>query len=490
MYKTIEDINKGYKKKDFKPTELVSEYLSKIKLKDQKLNSYTEVFEDLVLSHAQNLDKEIDLNKSILDSNILFGVPIALKDIFLVKDSICTAGSKMLENYVSNYDSKVYESLQKTSCLLLGKNNMDEFAMGSSTETSYYGSTLNPWDLNKVPGGSSGGSASAVAAGLACASIGTDTGGSIRQPASFCGIVGLKPSYGRVSRFGMIAFSSSLDQAGPLCRTVKDSAILLDSISGYDPKDSTSLNLPPTNCYIELCKNDFHLKDFTIGIPSKLLDKGLDEEIKANFDSIVKELLSNGVKVVDIDLPNAKYSVATYYIIAPCEASSNLSRFDGVRYGHSSNEKNIKDLEEFYIKNRSEGFGDEVKRRIMLGNYALSSGYYDAYYLKANKVKEMIVSDFTSAFNDVDCILSPTCPELPFSLGEKKNDPLKMYLSDILTIPANLAQLPSISIPLSLSKNGLPIGIQITGKKLDENTLLKVADSLENLIGFSAIPKD
>ena len=252
MYKTIEDINKGYKKKDFKPTELVSEYLSKIKLKDQKLNSYTEVFEDLVLSHAQNLDKEIDLNKSILDSNILFGVPIALKDIFLVKDSICTAGSKMLENYVSNYDSKVYESLQKTSCLLLGKNNMDEFAMGSSTETSYYGSTLNPWDLNKVPGGSSGGSASAVAAGLACASIGTDTGGSIRQPASFCGIVGLKPSYGRVSRFGMIAFSSSLDQAGPLCRTVKDSAILLDSISGYDPKDSTSLNLPPTNCYIEL----------------------------------------------------------------------------------------------------------------------------------------------------------------------------------------------------------------------------------------------
>ncbi len=485
MKRTIEDIHKGYSKKDFSPSELIQEYLSKIKNLDTKINSYTEVFDDKVVKHAKELDKILHKN----ENNFLFGVPISLKDIFLVKDEKCTCSSKMLKNYVSNYDSCVYEKLSKRNILLLGKNNMDEFAMGSSTETSFFGPTMNPWDISRVPGGSSGGSAASVSAGFSCASLGTDTGGSIRQPASFCGIVGLKPTYGRVSRFGMIAFSSSLDQAGPLANSVNDAAIILDSVTGFDSRDSTSLNLKPTNSYNSLINDTYSFSDFTFGVPSKLLEIGLDDEIRYKFDELIKNLKKLGAKVIDIDLPYAKYAVATYYIIAPSEASSNLSRFDGIRYGFSEESENG-DLIESYINNRSKGFGEEVKRRIMLGTYSLSSGYYDAYYLKAIKVKQLISNDFRNAFSNVNSILTPTCPELPFKLGEKKNDPLKMYLSDILTIPANLAQLPSISIPLGLSNQNLPIGIQLTGNRLDEVNLLKMASLLEKEINFTKeLPK-
>ena len=481
---TIENIINGYKSKEFLPSEITKEIFNKIKKTDKKFNSYISLFEEAAINRSITLDKDISKNDY---PSLVYGVPISLKDIFLVKDELCTCGSKMLSNYISNYNSTVYEKLETAGAIILGKNNMDEFAMGASTETSYYGPTFNPWDTSKVPGGSSGGSAAAVAAGLAIASIGTDTGGSIRQPASFCGIVGLKPSYGRISRFGMIAFSSSLDQAGPLTRSVNDAAILLDILSGFDSKDSTSANLDSTHCYELIKKEDFSPKQFTIGIPTSMLEDGLDKEISSNFKDLIKTLKSTGFKIKEVELPNAKFSVAAYYIIAPSEASSNLSRYDGVRYGFSEDIKKA-DLEQFYINNRSKGFGDEVKRRIMLGTYALSSGYYDAYYLKAVKVKNMIINDFNLAFNEVDCILSPTCPELPFNVGEKKDNPLSMYLSDILTIPANLAELPSISIPFMLSNTKLPIGVQLTTNKMEENKLLTISSLLEKEISFKEQP--
>ena len=486
MFKTIEEIHQGYLNKDFCPSEVVKEYLKDIDKNEAKINSFVEIFREDLKDNAKKLDGQLGSDK--LKKSLLFGIPLSLKDIFLVKNYKCSCGSKMLKDYISNYDSTVYERLNGQSSLIIGKNNMDEFAMGSSTETSFFGPTFNPWDLSRVPGGSSGGSAASVSAGTSCFSVGTDTGGSIRQPASFCGVVGLKPSYGRVSRFGMIAFSSSLDQAGPITQNVKDSAIVLDSISGFDPKDSTSINLPPTTIYESLVNDKYSLKDFKIGVPYDLLETGLDDEIRTDFENLIKNLENLGCKIIDIKIPNAKFSVATYYIIAPCEASSNLSRFDGIRYGYSDKNLDPKDLEEVYINNRSKGFGNEVKRRIMLGTYALSSGYYDAYYLKAVHAKKLITNDFNIAFNDVDCVISPTCPELPFKVGEKVNDPLKMYLSDILTIPANLAQLPSISIPISLSKNNLPLGLQLTSQKLDEEKLLKIAYSIEKEVGFNSHP--
>ena len=476
---TIERISQGFKNQDFTPSSIVDFFFKNIKERS-KINAYINIYEDEARSTALNFDKLFKQGKEL---DILSGIPISLKDIFLVKDKICTCGSKMLLNYVSNYDSTVNRKLTEKGAIILGKTNMDEFAMGSSTETSFFGPTLNPWDLERVPGGSSGGSAASVAGKLASASIGTDTGGSIRQPASFCGVVGLKPTYGRVSRYGMIAFASSLDQAGPLTLSVNDSAILLDAVSGFDEKDSTSLKLPPTNCYKVLKKNDFSPSDYTLGIPYNLLDKGLDPEVEKNFYYLVNKLKSIGFKLSEISLPSSKYAVAIYYIIAPSEASSNLSRYDGIRYGFN-NELDINTLEEFYIKNRSDGFGEEVKRRIMLGTYALSSGYYDAYYLKAVKVKKMIENDFANAFQKVDCILSPTSPELPFKLGEKKDNPLSMYLSDILTIPANLAGLPSISIPFQVSSSDLPIGAQITANKLCEESLLKVSSIIEKEVNF------
>jgi aspartyl-tRNA(Asn)/glutamyl-tRNA(Gln) amidotransferase subunit A len=477
---TIENIAEGFRNLDFTPSEILDIFLTNIEQLTE-INAFIEVYQNEAKAKAHECDKIFKEGKS---SDILSGIPISLKDIFLVKDKICTCGSKMLSNYVSNYDSMVSSRLAEKGAILLGKTNMDEFAMGSSTETSYFGPTLNPWDFSRVPGGSSGGSAASVAGKLAVASIGTDTGGSIRQPASFCGVVGLKPTYGRISRYGMIAFASSLDQAGPLTINVADSAILIDALSGFDDRDSTSLKLPPTNCYRALKDKKFTPGDFNIGIPYGLLKDGLDPEIENNFNILIDKLKSIGFSIKDVSLPNSKYAVAVYYIIAPSEASSNLSRYDGVRYGFSQKEPK-QSLDDFYVKNRTEGFGDEVKRRIMLGTYALSSGYYDAYYLKAIKVKKMVENDFAAAFKDVDCILTPTSPELPFKLGEKKGNPLSMYLSDILTIPANLAQLPSISIPFALSASGLPIGAQLTSKRLDEESLLKVSSILENEVGFN-----
>ncbi|MBT89422.1 MAG: Asp-tRNA(Asn)/Glu-tRNA(Gln) amidotransferase GatCAB subunit A [Spirochaetales bacterium] len=481
---SIENIVNGFKNKEFLPSEVTKNLFDNIKKIDSKLNTYISLFEESATKRSILLDDDV-IKKNY--KSLIHGIPISLKDIFLVKNELCTCGSKMLSNYISNYNSTVYEKLNAAGAIILGKNNMDEFAMGSSTETSFFGPTFNPWDYDKVPGGSSGGSAAAVAAGLTIASIGTDTGGSIRQPASFCGVVGLKPSYGRISRFGMIAFSSSLDQAGPLTVSVNDAAILLDILSGFDSKDSTSANLPSTQSYNLLKKEDFSPKEFTIGIPSTMLEEGLDKEIEKNFKILVKSLKGTGFRIKDIKLPNAQFAVATYYIIAPSEASSNLSRYDGVRYGFSE-DVNDGTLEEFYVNNRSKGFGDEVKRRIMLGTYALSSGYYDAYYLKAIKVKNMIIDDFNKAFQEVDCILSPTCPELPFNVGEKKNNPLSMYLSDILTIPANLAELPSISIPFMLSGDGLPIGVQLTTNKMEENKLLMISSLIEKEVGFKDQP--
>lgn len=481
---SIESVAKGFRNKEFLPSEITKILLKNIKKIDSELNTYISLFEESALKNAILFDD--DINKGNYKS-LIHGVPISLKDIFLVKDELCTCGSRMLSNYISNYNSTVYEKLQYSGAVILGKNNMDEFAMGSSTETSFYGPTLNPWNKDKVPGGSSGGSAAAVSAGLTIASIGTDTGGSIRQPASFCGIVGFKPSYGRISRFGMIAFSSSLDQAGPLVTSVNDAAILLDILSGFDSKDSTSVNLPSTQCYKVLKKGKFAPNNFTLGVPFELLGDGLDEEIRKNFEMLIKSLTNVGFKIKNISLPNAQFAVATYYIIAPSEASSNLSRYDGVRYGFSEDSEDST-LEEFYINNRSKGFGDEVKRRIMLGTYSLSSGYYDAYYLKAIKIKNMIINDFNNAFKGVDCVLTPTSPELPFDIGEKRNDPLKMYLSDILTIPANLAELPSISIPFALSITNLPIGLQLTGNKLDEEKLLKISSLIEKEVSFDKEP--
>ena len=479
---TIERIAKGFRNKDFKPSEILNLFLNNIK-KNTKINAFIEVYDEVAMNQAAKHDSDFVKNKEL---DFLAGIPVSLKDIFLVKDHKCTCGSKMLSNYISNYDSTVNTKLSSKGAIIIGKTNMDEFAMGSSTETSFFGPTLNPWDTSRVPGGSSGGSAASVAGRQAAASIGTDTGGSIRQPASFCGVVGLKPTYGRISRYGMIAFASSLDQAGPLTLTVNDSAILLDALSGFDDRDSTSLKLPSTSCYNSLTKKDFSPKDFNIGIPYDLLQEGLNPEIEKTFNSLIDRLKEMGFGIKNVSLPNSKFSVAIYYIIAPSEASSNLSRYDGIRYGFSDKSSN-QSLEEFYIKNRSEGFGEEVQRRIMLGTYALSSGYYDAYYLKAIKVKKMIENDFIAAFKDVDCILTPTSPELPFKLGEKKDNPLSMYLSDILTIPANLAQLPSISIPYAISSDNLPIGLQLTSKKLDEESLLKVSSLIESDVDFKHI---
>jgi len=482
-FHTIESLAEGFRSQSFLPSDILEIYLKNIK-EQSKINAYISIYEDEARKKASEQDK---LFKEGRELDILCGIPISLKDIFLVKDKLCTCGSKMLENYVSNYDSTVGNHLVSKGAIIVGKTNMDEFAMGSSTETSFFGPTLNPWDNERVPGGSSGGSAASVAGELAVASIGTDTGGSIRQPASFCGIVGLKPTYGRVSRFGMIAFASSLDQAGPLTLNVNDSAILLDSMSGFDERDTTSLKLEPTNCYESLKANNFEPNEFNIGIPNDLLKNGLDPEIEESFNELVDKLRRLGFGIKDVELPSSKYAVAIYYIIAPSEASSNLSRYDGIRYGFSEDSV-TKSLDDFYVNNRSLGFGEEVKRRIMLGTYALSSGYYDAYYLKAVRVKKMIENDFVKAFKEVDCILSPTSPELPFKLGEKKDNPLSMYLSDILTIPANLAGLPSISLPYSISSSNLPIGAQLTSDKLCEESLLKVSSIIENEVKFKIKP--
>ena len=451
--------------------ELTELFLERISAEDGKINSYITVWEKAAVEAARKAEKQISEGNYL---GPLHGVPIALKDIFVTKNSRTTCGSKMLRDFVAPYNSTVAEKLLASGSVILGKNNMDEFAMGSSNETSYFGPVNNPWDTDRVPGGSSGGSAAATAANLCVASVGTDTGGSIRQPGSLCGVVGMKPTYGRVSRFGMIAFASSLDQAGPIAKTVEDAAIILSSIAGYDPLDSTSVNLPTAD-YSNALSAD--IKGLRVGIPKEYFVSGMDPEVEKSVREAITKLETLGAEIVEISLPHSRYAVSTYYIIAPSEASSNLARYDGVRYTYRC--ENTETLRDLFFRSRSEGFGDEVKRRIMLGTYALSTGYYDAYYLKAQKARTLIIRDFEDAWEEVDVIASATSPETAFGIGEKTDDPLKMYLSDVLTIPCNIAGLPGISVPCGFSSEKLPIGLQIMGKPFDEQTVLNAAYAYE-----------
>ncbi|GJM16142.1 MAG: glutamyl-tRNA(Gln) amidotransferase subunit A [Thermodesulfobacteriota bacterium] len=468
---TIKQASNLIKQKELSPLELTKSILERIQEKDERLNTYITVLSEKALESAKKAEEEISSGNYL---GPLHGIPLGLKDIFVTKDITTTCGSKMLENFIPPYNATVTQKLLDSGAVILGKNNMDEFAMGSSTETSYFGPTANPWDLKRVPGGSSGGSASATAASLCLGSVGTDTGGSIRQPAALCGVVGMKPTYGRVSRFGMIAFASSLDQAGPLTNTVEDTAIILSAISGADPKDSTCLDIPVPD-YTQSLKSD--LKGLKIGIPKEYFVEGMDKDVEDASKKAISEMENLGAEIVEISLPHTQYAVLTYYIIAPSEASSNLARYDGVKYGFRA--EDTQTLREMYFKTRAQGFGDEVKRRIMLGTYALSSGYYDAYYLKAQKVRTLIKNDFDEAFKNVDAIVAPTTPEVAFKIGEKTQDPIKMYLSDVLTIPCNIAGLPGISIPCGYSSNGLPIGIQVLAKPFDEETVIHVAHAYE-----------
>lgn len=413
-----------------------------------------------------------------LAASPLWGVPCAIKDNILIDGTVATAGSKILEHYVSAYDATIIKRLRSAGASFLGKTNLDEFAMGSSTENSAFGPTKNPLDLSRVPGGSSGGSAAAVAADLAVFALGSDTGGSVRQPASFCGIVGLKPTYGRVSRHGLIAMASSLDQIGPLTKTVYDAAVVLQAISGQDVFDSTTVPKETPDFTRNINKE---IKELKIGIPKEFFDKGLDNEVREKVEDAVKKLENLGCKMEEISLPHAEYALAAYYIIMPCEVSSNLARFDGIRYGYSA--KETKNLLETYLESRAAGFGAETKRRIMLGTFTLSAGYYDAYYLKAQKVRALIKKDFDNAFEKVDAIIGPTSPTTAFKIGEKSSDPVSMYLSDIYTVPVNLAGLPAISIPCGNGKQtNLPVGFHIIGRAFDENTILRIAHQLEQVL--------
>ena len=470
LEKTVAELSKALRSREVSSVELTQAYLEKIATVNERLNTYITTCDELALKQASKADQlRADGNQ-----NPLLGIPIAHKDIFCTKNIKTTCGSKMLENFVSPYDATIVSKLNKAGAVTLGKTNMDEFAMGSSNETSYFGSVKNPWDTNKVPGGSSGGSAAAVAADLCAIATGTDTGGSIRQPASFCGVTGLKPSYGRVSRWGMIAFASSLDQAGPISKSAEDAAILMNVIAGADNLDSTSSGTPVVDYTLNL--ND-PLHGLKIGVPKQHFAEGLSADVEESIRLSLKQFEKLGASITQVDLPNNHLSVPAYYVVAPAEASANLSRYDGVRYGFRCD--NPIDLEDMYMRTRSEGFGSEVKRRIMVGTYALSAGYYDAYYQKAQKIRRLIKNDFDAAFETVDVIVGPTSPHTAFSLGAT-TDPVKMYLEDIYTIAVNLAGLPGISIPAGFGGN-LPIGMQIVGKEFAEAKLLNVAHQYQQV---------
>jgi aspartyl-tRNA(Asn)/glutamyl-tRNA(Gln) amidotransferase subunit A len=447
--------------------ELTELFLDRIEKFDGELNCFITVTRDQALARAKLADQRIAAG----EDGALLGIPIAHKDIFCTAGIKTTCGSRMLDNFISPYDATVVERLARAGAVVVGKTNMDEFAMGSSNETSYYGVVRNPWDKSKVPGGSSGGSAAAVAAGLCVAATGTDTGGSIRQPAALSGLTGIKPTYGRVSRYGMIAFASSLDQGGTLTRSAEDAAIMLGAMAGFDPRDSTSLDEPAPDFGTGLNEP---LEKLTIGVPDSFFDDGLNEDCAQTVRNALAELEKLGAKLKPIALNNIHLSVPTYYVVAPAEASSNLSRFDGVRFGHRSEAASGGDLIEFYKRNRGEGFGAEVQRRILTGTYVLSAGYYDAYYLQAQKARRLISSDFEAAFADVDVIAGPTTPTPAFGIGQKTDDPVAMYLNDIYTIGANLAGLPAMSVPCGFV-NGLPVGLQLIGPHLSEAKLLKLA---------------
>ena len=462
---SIKEINKGLANKDFSAVEITESFLAVIKEKDKDINGFLEVNEDLAKEQAVLVDEKIKQGEKI---EILSGVPFAVKDAILAKGFKCTAGSRILENYQAPYDATVVKKLRAQIAIILGKTNLDEFTMGSSTEHSAFKITKNPRDLTRVPGGSSGGSAAAVAAGECVFSLGSDTGGSIRQPASFCGIVGLKPTYGAVSRYGLIAHASSLDVIGPLAKNVDDVEIVFNAMKGKDEKDSTSSDyqLPATN---------YQLNNVIIGAPKEYFGEGLEKGTKEIIEGAIKKAERAGAKIEEISLPYSRYALPCYYIISTCEASANLARFDGIKYGLSKSAENLFDV---YCQSRGAGFGKEVQRRIMLGTFALSSGYYDAYYLKAQKVRALIKQDFDRAFEKVNFIFTPVSPFLAFKVGEKIDDPLKMYLSDIMTVPISLAGLPALSLPAG-DDNGLPVGLQIIGKPFDEQGIFQIAKFLE-----------
>jgi len=471
----MKDLHELLQKKEVSVSDLVDESFKRISEVEEKVQAFLTLDEENARNKAKQLDEKLADGDS---TSILFGMPIGIKDNIVTKGVRTTCASKILENFDPIYDATVMQKLHNAETVMIGKLNMDEFAMGGSTETSHYQKTYNPWNLNYVPGGSSGGSAAAVAAGEVPFTLGSDTGGSIRQPAAYCGVVGLKPTYGRVSRFGLVAFASSLDQIGPITKNVEDNAYLLQAISGVDPYDSTSANLPVPN-YVEQLTGD--VKGLRIAVPKEYLGEGVQASVRNAILEALKVLEKLGATWEEVSLPHSKYGVATYYLLASSEASSNLARFDGIRYGYRA--QGAENLIDLYKKTRSEGFGDEVKRRIMLGTFALSSGYYDAYYKKAQQVRTLIKQDFDKVFEKYDVILGPTAPTPAFKIGAQIDDPLTMYANDLLTIPVNLAGVPGISVPCGFD-NGLPIGLQIIGKHFDEATVYRVAHAFEQATDY------
>ena len=466
---SLKALRERLQKREVSSVELTKHFIDRI-AKFSDLNAFISVDEEGALASAEDADKSLNTN----ESGNLTGIPIAHKDIFCTKRLRTTCGSKMLSGFTAPYDATVVQRLANAGCVTIGKTNMDEFAMGSSNETSFFGNVKNPWQTSRVPGGSSGGSAASVAARLIPAATGTDTGGSIRQPAAFCGLTGLKPSYGRVSRYGMIAFASSLDQGGPLTHSAEDSAIMFNAMGGFDPKDSTSIERPIPSVNELL---DLDLRGLRLGLPTEFFDSSVDTAVLGSVREALQILEKRGAQLVDVSLPNSAAGIPCYYVIAPAEASSNLSRFDGVRFGHRS--KQADSLLDLYECSRAEGFGEEVKRRILIGTYVLSAGYYDAYYLKAQKIRRVISDDFTKAFEKCDVIVGPTTPSTAFKIGEKTQDPVSMYLNDIFTNTVNLAGLPSLSMPVGLDGSGLPIGMQLIGRFMDETSLIGTAHQFQ-----------
>lgn len=466
---TVHEARQKLSKKEIGVVDLARSVADRIEAVEGNVGAFVTQTKELAIKRAEELDQQgYDASKW------LWGIPLAPKDIFLTQGIQTTCSSKILEGYLPPYNGTVIQKCLDHQAIIVGKTNMDEFAMGSSCETSYYKKTKNPWDLERVPGGSSGGSSAAVAADMCLASLGTDTGGSIRQPAAHCGIVGLKPTYGRVSRYGVIAFASSLDQVGPMTKDVEDAAIMMNVIAGHDPKDSTSIDcgVPDYTSFLNQS-----VKGKKIGVPKEYFVSGMEESVKSGVQQAMKKLQELGAEIVDVSLPHTEYGVAAYYILAPAEASSNLARYDGVRFGFRA--KDAANLEELYVQTKTQGFGDEVKRRILLGTYALSAGYYDAYYRQAQKVRTLIRQDFSDAFKICDVLLAPTTPTTAFKIDEKVGDPIQMYLSDVCTIPVNLAGLPSMSLPCGFDSKGLPIGFQLIGKPFDEGSIFQVAHAYE-----------
>lgn len=474
---TINKAHELLKKREISSKELTEAVLDRIRAVEENVGAYITVTEEMAMQQAEAADKSIADGRMTL----LTGIPLAVKDLICTKGVATTCGSRILENFIPPYDATVMTKLNESGFVMTGKANMDEFAMGSSTENSAVKITRNPWNLDRIPGGSSGGSAAAVAADMCLGSLGSDTGGSIRQPASHCGVVGMKPTYGRVSRFGLVAYASSLDQIGPFTKDVTDCALLMNAISGYDPSDSTSINKDVPD-FTAALKNE-GLKGMTVGIPVEYNEQGgLDPDVADAFRNAVSVIEGLGGTAVEVSLPHTKYAVAAYYVIAPSEASSNLARYDGVRFGWRSTEHD--GLIDMYKKTKTEGFGEEVKRRIIIGTYALSAGYYDAYYGKASQVRTLIRRDFEEAYKKCDVIISPVTPTPAFGIGEKMDDPLTMYLSDIFTLSANLAGIPGMSVPCGFSKDGLPIGLQLMGRHFDEETIIRVAYNFEQSTDF------